>query len=213
MFKRMRIFLNSQQMEYNNLRNQNEITNNGIKPSIKQIEKIIPIQTEDEKESCRHFFRINQDVSRLCQEHYTSEYLKCVIETSDFLIQFYNEENPDNIVALSLFESKSKKSGKIMNIVLVCATANSQMFEEIIVQSLQKYALTQKQPFLQISPRTHELREILIKQGFESIFESVEVKEVFEKEIELSLFISHEKIEPKGDPCPMYFTQAPSNSK
>lgn len=171
-------------METNDIRNYNEITDNGIKPSIKYIEKIIQIKTEEDKESCLRFLTLNNNITSLCHGFYNHEYINSIIEYSDCLIYYISQDK--HVVAFSLVKSKSKKKGKILDILLVCTIPNKNKFGKMIAHSLYNFAVKYKYPFLYVSPRSSELRKTFIKYGFESIHGIEGVDEVLEKEIDLN---------------------------
>ena len=75
-------------MDTNDIRNYNEITDNGIKPSIKYSEKLIPIKTEEDKDACLRFLTINNNSLSLCHTYYSVEYINSIMEYSDCLIYF-----------------------------------------------------------------------------------------------------------------------------
>jgi len=174
-------------MEKNNIRNYNEITENGIKSSIKYVEKIIAIKTEEDRDACFRFLTMANNASELCHKFYNAEYINSIIEYSDCLIYFSNPTN--NIVAFSLLRFKSKKKGKILDILLACAITNKDKFGKMIAHSLYNFAVKYKYAFLYVSPRTPELRKTFIKYGFESIHGIEGVDEVLEKEIDYPDFL------------------------
>lgn len=174
-------------MNTNTIRNYNEITNNGIIPSTKYIEKVISIKKEEDKDACLRFLTINNTILSLCHGYYSPEYINTIIECGDTLIYFHTKDNPNNILAFSLFQSKSKKKGKLLNILLVCAIPNKLKFGRMIAYSLYNFAIKNKYPFLYCSPRTPELRKTFIHYGFESIHGIEGIDEVLEKEIEMNI--------------------------
>lgn len=180
-------------METNDLRNYNEIINNGIKPSIKYIEKIIQIKTEEDKDACLRFLTINNNNLTLCHTYYNVEYINSVMEYSDCLIYFISQENHTDIVAFALVKFKSKRKGKILDILLACAVPNKNKFGKMIAHSLYNFAVKYKYSFLYVSPRTVELRKTFIKHGFESIHGIEGVDEILEKEIDLNIPTFHTK--------------------
>ena len=169
-------------METNNLRNYNEITDNGITPSTRYIEKHIPIKTDEDKDACLRFLTISN--TNLCHGYYDDKYINSIIEYSDYLIFFSNQ---DRIVGFALVKSMSKKKGKILNILLACAIPNKKKLGKMLANSLYNFAVKYKYPFLYVSPRTPELRETFIKHGFESIYGREGVDEVLEKEIDMNI--------------------------
>ena len=174
-------------METNNIRNYNEITDKGNKPSTKYIEKLIPIKTEEDKDACLRFLTINNNSVVLCHKYYTVEYINSIMEYSDYLIYFITQDNYKDIIAFALVKSKSKKKGKILDILLACAIPNKNRFGKMIAHSLYNFAVKYKYPFLYVSPRTPELRKTFIKYGFESIHGIEGLDEVLEKEIDLNI--------------------------
>lgn len=174
-------------METNTIRNYNEIINNSIRSSIKYIEKIIKIKTVEDKDACLRFLTINNNILTLCHGYYTVEYINSVIEYSDYLLYFHSQDDHNTIVAFALVESKSKKKGKILNILLTCAAPNKVKFGKMMAYSLYNFAVKSKYPFLYVSPRTPELRKTFIKYGFESIYGREGIDEVLEKEIDLNI--------------------------
>jgi hypothetical protein len=171
-------------MEANDIRNYNEITDNGIKPSIQYIEKIIQIKTEEDKDACLRFLTLNHNILTLCHGFYNHDYINSIIEYSDCLIYYISQDK--DVVAFSLVKSKSKKKGKILDILLACAIPNKNKFGKMIAYSLYNYAVKYKYPFLYVSPRTPGLRKTFMKYGFESIHGIEGVDEVLEKEIDLN---------------------------
>lgn len=140
------------------------------------IEKIMPIKTDEDKDAS---FRI-LTLSNTLYEGHGDKRINSIIEYSDFLIYFSNQ---DSIVAFALVKSMSKKKGKVLNILLACSMPNKK-FGKMIADSLYNFAVKYKYPFLYVSPRTPELRKTFIKYGFESIYGREEVDEVLEKEID-----------------------------
>ena len=172
-------------METNEIRNFNEITNKGDNPSIKYIEKIIAIKSYEDKEACLRFLTINNNKLMLCHGFYNDEYINSIVEYSDYLIYFISQER--QTVAFALVKTKSKRKGKILDILLVCAIPNKNKFGKMIAHSLYNFAINFKYLFLYVSPRTSELRKTFIKYGFESIHGREGDDEVLEKEIDLTL--------------------------
>ena len=172
-------------METNNIRNYNEITNSGIRPSNKYIEKIIRIKTEEDKDACLRFLTINNNILPLCHGFYNDTYINSVVESSNYLIYFISTTK--DVVAFSLVRIQSKKKGKILNILLACAVPNKNKFGKMIANSLYNFAVKYKYPFLYVSPRTQELRRTFMKYGFETIYGIEGVDEVLEKEIDMIL--------------------------
>ena len=180
-------------METNDIRNYNEITDIDIRPSTKYIEKIIAIKTEEDKDACLRFLTINNNSIALCHRYYNVEYIHSIMEYSDFLIYFTSQANNTDIVAFALVKSKSKKKGKILDILLACAIPNKNKFGKMIAHSLYNFAVKYKYPFLYVSPRTPELRKTFIKYGFESIHGMEGMDEVLEKEIDLNIPTIHNR--------------------
>jgi len=180
-------------MEVNDIRNYNEITDMGIRPSTKYIEKIIAIKTDEDKDACLRFLTINNNSTALCHRYYNVEYIHSIMEYSDFLIYFTSQENHTEIVAFALVKSKSKKKGKILDILLACAIPNKNRYGKMIAHSLYNFAVKYKYPFLYVSPRTPELRKTFIKYGFESIHGMEGMDEVLEKEIDLNIPTIHNR--------------------
>ncbi len=173
-------------MESNNI-SYNEIADNGITPSTRYIEKHIPIKTDEDKDACLRFLTIRPN---LCHGYYDDKHINSIIEYSDYLIFFRNQ---DNLVAFALVKSMSKKKGKILNILLACAIPNKKKLGKMLANSLYNFAVKYKHPFLYVSPRTPELRETFIKHGFESIYGREGVDEVLEKEIEMNMLIINKR--------------------
>ena len=173
-------------METNDIRNYNEITDNGIKPSTKYIEKIMPIKTEEDKDACLRFLTINNNMLTSCHTYYNVEYINSIMKYSDCLIYFISQENHKDIVAFALVKSKSKKKGKILDILLACTIPNKNKLGRMIAHSLYNLAVKYNYLFIYVSPRTPELRKTFIKYGFESIHGMEGVDEVLEKEIDLN---------------------------
>ncbi len=174
-------------METNDIRNYNEITNTGIKSSRKYIEKILHLRTDEDKDACLRFLTIVNTIRTLCHGFYSPEYLNSTINYSDYCIYFHEQNNTKEVVAFALVELKSKKKGRILSILLVCAIPNTNKFGKMIAHSLYNFAVKYKYPFLYVSPRTPELRKTFIKYGFESIHGIEGIDEVLEKEIDLNL--------------------------
>lgn len=173
-------------MEKNNIRNYNEITQ-------KYVEKIIAIKTEEDRDDCFRFLTMANNASELCHKFYNAAYINSIIEYSDCLIYFSNSNKPTEIVAFSLVRFKSKKKGRILDILLACAITNKDKFGKMIAHSLYNFAVKYKYPFLYVSPRTPELRKTFIKYGFESIHGIEGVDEVLEKEIDLDIPIFYKR--------------------
>lgn len=171
-------------METNEIRNYNEITNTGIRPSNKYIEKIIPIKTEEDRDSCLRFLTINNNILPLCHGFYGDNYINSVVECSNYLIYFISETK--EVVAFSLVRLR-KNNKKILDILLACAVPNNNKFGKMIANSLYNFAVKYKYPFLYLSPRTPELRKTFIKYGFSPICGIEDINEVLEKEINMNL--------------------------
>ena len=171
-------------MNSNIIRNYNEITNNGIISGIKYVEKIMPISKEEDKDSCLRFLTNKDKHILLCQNTYNDKYINTVIEDSDYCLFFHTSNNPEDIVTFALVKMRSKKKGKILEILLVCAVPNKKNFGRMISFSLFNFAIKKNCKFLYTSPRTPELRKIFIKYGFEPIYGKEGIDEVLEKEIE-----------------------------
>lgn len=172
-------------METNDIRNYNEIIDTTITSSTKYVEKIVPLKTEEDKDACLRFLTLNNNSFTLCHAYYTTEHINSIIEYSDYLVYFIDESK--TVVAFSLIQSKSKRKGKILNILLACAIPNKNRFGRMIAHSLYNFAVKHKYPFLYVSPRTPELRKAFVKYGFEAIHGIEGVNEVLEKEIELNI--------------------------
>ena len=140
----------------------NDITDNNI-----------IIKTEEDKNACLRFLTINNN-------NLSDEYINSIVEYSDCLIYFLNQENH---VGFALVKFKSKKKGKILDILLASAIPN---MNTLLSQSLYNFAVTHKYSFIYVSPRTPELRKTFIEYGFESIHGIEGVDELLEKEIEVS---------------------------
>jgi len=173
-------------METNDIRDYNEITNNGIKPSIKYIERTIQIRTDEDKDACIRFLTINNNLE-LCQKYYDTAHINSIIEYSDYFLYYSTQENTTDVVAFALVKSKSKKKGKILDILLVCAIPNKNKFGKMIAHSIHNFAVKYKYEFLYVSPRTSELRKTFVKYGFESVHGREGIDEVLEKEIDLNI--------------------------
>lgn len=174
-------------METNNIRNYNEITNNGMKPSTKYIEKIVPIRTEEDKDDCLRFLTIHNKSAAICHGHYSAKYINTVIEYSDYFIYISTQESPRDIIAFALLKSKKIKMGKILDILLVCAIPNKSKFGNMISHLIYNFALKNKYLFLYVSPRTAELRQTFIKHGFESAHGIEGIDEVLTKMINFDI--------------------------
>lgn len=174
-------------METNYLRNYNEITNNGIKPMTKYVEKIMPFKTDEDKDACLRFLTINNNSLTLCHGYYDSEYINSLMEYSDYLIYVVSKENNKDIVGFALLNSKSKKKGKILDILLLCAIPNKNKFGSMIAHSVYNFAVKNKYQFIYVSPRTPELRKTFIKYGFDCIHGIQGRDELLEKTIELKI--------------------------
>ena len=174
-------------METNNIRNYDEITDNIIKPTIKYIEKIIPIKTEEDKDACLRFLTI------LCDGYYNGEYINGMLEYSDCLIYFISEENHKDIIGFALLKFKSKKKGKILDILLACVIPNKNKFGKMISHSIYNFAVKYKYQFLYVSPQTPEFRKTFIKYGFETIHGREGIDEVLEKELDLNIPTFHKR--------------------
>lgn len=171
-------------MESNDIRNYIELTNTGTNPSSKYIEKQLALKTEDDKDACLRFLTMNNNSISLCQGYYDDKHLQSIVEYSDYLLYFHGQANHTDVVAFALVQSKRKKKGRILNILLACAIPNKHKFGKMIAHSLYNFAVTHAYPFLYVSPRTSELRKTFMKYGFESIYGREGVDEVLEKEIE-----------------------------
>lgn len=172
-------------MESNSIRNYNEITESGIIPITKYIEKIIPIQREEDKDFCLRFITIENNHLDICHRFYTNEHIKTIIESSDFLLFFHKQGEINRIVAFALVKIMKKKKGYILNILLVCAIPNKNKFGQMIAHSLYNFAIRKKCKYLYTSPRTEALRSTFLKYGFEPVFGTQGIDEVLEKEIEI----------------------------
>jgi hypothetical protein len=174
-------------MNTNNIRNYNEITNNGIKSSTVYIEKKIPIRTEEDKDACLRFLTITNNILTLCHGHYTDKHINSIIDNSSYLIYFHEKNNSNTIVAFALVKSRHRNKGKILDILLTCAIPNKYKFGKMIAHAIYKFAVNHKYPFLYVSPRTAELRKTFIKYGFQSFIGTEGIDEVLEKEIDMHI--------------------------
>lgn len=178
-------------METNDIRNYEEVINTGIRPSTKYIEKVLRIRSEDDKDACLRFLTINNKSLALCRGFYTDEYIRSVVESSDALLYVHTKEDTSQIVAFALVQTKHKKKGKILNILLVCAVVNKHKLGKLIAHSLYNFAVTHAYLFLYVSPRTPALRATFMKYGFESIYGREGIDEVLEKELERTFPVIH----------------------
>jgi hypothetical protein len=138
--------------------------------SSKYIEEILEINTEN-KDACLRFLTLFKGL-------YNQDDIKCIVEHSNYLLYITSHDNP---VAFSLVRLRSKKKGKILDILLACAFHN---YAKTIADSLCNYAVKYNYPFSYVSPRTPELRKTFIKYGFEPICGIEGINEVLEKEID-----------------------------
>lgn len=176
-------------MEYNNIRNYNNLTNNGIIPVEKYILKRIPLISEEDRDYCLRLLTIANRHVALCHDYFSSNYINTVIEDCDYLLFFHKESSIDAIVAFSLVRFQRKRRGKILNIALLCALPNHRKFGQMMANAVHSFAVARGCPFLYVSPRTDALRTTFIKYGFEPIFGKKGRDEVLEKEID-SKFIT-----------------------
>lgn len=169
----------------NIIRNANEISNTGeIIPVIKYIEKILPIRTEEDKDSCLRLLTFNNRHLKLCRNVYNDKYINSVIEDCKYLIFFHTSGNPENIVAFTLVRFKEKRKGKILDIALVCTIPNNKKLAKMVTYSIHNFAIKMGCKFLYTVPRTPQLRETFIRYKFEPICGTKNVDEVLELEIE-----------------------------
>jgi hypothetical protein len=174
-------------METNNIRNYDEITNTGIKPSTKYIEKIVPIRTEEDKDACLRFLTLNNNSDALCHGFYDTNHINRIIEYCEYLLYFSTQEHQHEIIAFALLHSKRINKGKLLEISLACAIPNKHKFGNMIAHSIYKFAVRNKIKFLSVAPRTPELRKTFIKYGFESVYGKELEDEVLLKEIDLKI--------------------------
>jgi len=116
-----------------------------------------------------------------------------MLEYSDCLIYFISEENHKDIIGFALLKFKSKKKGKILDILLACVIPNKNKFGKMIAHSIYKFAVKYKYQFLYVSPHTPELRKTFIKYGFESIHGREGIDEILEKELDLNIPTFHKR--------------------
>lgn len=170
-------------MDYNLLRNYNEVVNNGIFPTEKYELKKIPIISEEDKEACLRLLTIGNKHLLICHNCVSSDFINSTIEESDYLIYFHRKSSADNIVAFALIKFMKKSKGKILNILLACAVKSENKFGYMIANALYNFAIDRGIMFLYTSPRTDMLRVTFMKYGFEPIFGKKDVNEVLEKTI------------------------------
>lgn len=177
-------------MEYNNIntniiRNANEITNTGqIIPGVKYVEKILPIRTEEDKDSCLRLLTFNDRHLKLCRNIYNDTYINTVIEDCNYFIFFHTPGNAENIVAFTLVRFNEKRKGKILDIALVCTIPNNKKLAKMVTFSIHNFAIKMGCKFVYAVPRTPQLRETFIRYKFEPICGKKNVDEVLELEIE-----------------------------
>ena len=170
-------------MEYNHVRNYNELTNNGVKESCKYLLKKLPLINDEDRESCLRFLTHTNKHLLLCHNYYSTEYIHAVIEESNCLIYFHEKSAVDAIVSFAVLKTVRKKKGKIVNILLLCAQKNSKKFGQMMANAVYTFAKHQGCRFLYTSPRTNLLRTTFLRYGFEPIFGIEGIDEVLEKEI------------------------------
>jgi hypothetical protein len=170
-------------METNDIRNYN-LTNTST-VSMKYVEKITALKTEEDKDACLRLLTLNNNSHTLCRAYYTTEHIKSSIEYSDYLLHFTSQDR--RIVAFALVQSKSKRKGRILDIQLACAIPNTNKFGKMIAHSIYTFAVKHKYPFLYVSPRTPELRATFVKYGFEPIHGIEGIDELLEKEIDMNI--------------------------
>jgi hypothetical protein len=171
-------------MEINNIRNYDEITNNGIKPAEKYIFKKGVLTSEEDKNACLRLLTFGNKHLPLCHSHYDTAYINSTIEDCDWLLYFHAESNPDEIVAFSLVQFRRKRKGKILDIRLLCAISNNKKFGRTMANAVYNFGIQRGCAFMYTSPRTPLLRETFIKYGFEPIYGKINVDEVLEREID-----------------------------
>jgi hypothetical protein len=176
-------------MEVNNIRNYDEITNNGVTPAEKYIFKKGVLISEEDKDSCLRLLTFGDKHLALCHSHYNTAYINSVIEDCDWLLYFHNESNPEEIVAFSLVKFGRKRKGKILDIRLLCAVLNNKKLGRMMANAVYNFAIQRGCAFMYTSPRTPLLRETFIKYGFEPICGKMNVDEVLENEISLDRII------------------------
>jgi hypothetical protein len=176
-------------METNIIRDYNEMIGNTIVSSQKYSEKILYIKTDDDKDQCLRFLTLTNNHKDLCHNLYDDKYINTVIESSDYLLFFHETTDPRTIVAFALVKLMSKKKGKIINILLVCAIPNKKRFGQMISHSLYNFAVQRECAYLYTSPRTPELRKTFMQYGFEPVYGREGVDEVLEKEVDSPLLI------------------------
>jgi hypothetical protein len=168
-------------MDSNIIENYNEIAEHYTE----YIEQIVPFKTEEDKDACLRFLRNNNNLT-LSNKCSNTEYINQLQDYSDYLIYFVSKQNNKDIVAFAFLKSKSKKKGKILDILLTCVIPNNN-FATLIAHSVYNFAVKNQYQFLYVSPRTPELRKTFIKYGFESIHGIEGRDELLEKTIELKI--------------------------
>lgn len=153
-------------------------------PSQKYIETILSLRTDEDKDQCLRFLTIANNHTELYHSLYSDTHINAIIESSDYILYVKKREDTTAIIAFALIKLMSKKKGKILNILLVCAIPNKKRFGQLISHSVYNFGIQLECKFLYTSPRTPDLRRTFIQHGFEPIYGIEGVDEVLEKEIE-----------------------------
>lgn len=171
-------------MEYNLIRNYNELTDNGVKKSEKYLLKKLPLNNDEDRESCLRFLTQTNQHLLLCHNHYNTDYINTVIEESKYLLYFHKESAVDDIVSFALLKTiRRNKNKNILNILLLCALPNNKKFGQMMANSVYTFAKERDFGFIYTMPRTKELRDTFVKYGFETIYGIEGIDEVLEKDI------------------------------
>jgi len=180
-------------MDYNIIRNYNEITNNGTKRVEKYSFKKGVLVTDEDRDACLRLLILDEKHEELCHNYYSAKYFNSVIEDSDWLLYFHEESKINAIVAFALVKLRRKKKGRILDIRLLCAVQNHRKFGQMMANAVYNFAIERGCLFIYTSPRTEMLRKTFIKYGFEPIYGKINVDEVLEKELDSNIVISYNR--------------------
>lgn len=127
--------------------------------------KILPLVSEEDKESCFRYLTLGNRHLALCHGFYSDKHINTVIESSDTLLVYTEKANINNIVAFSLIEFKRRA----LDILLLCAIPNNKQFGNMIAYSVYQYAIKNKCRYIYTAPRTEQLRATFMRYGFEHL--------------------------------------------
>lgn len=128
--------------------------------------KVIPINKEQNKNSCFRLLTLTNRHILLCHNTYDEKYIQSVIESSNYFLFYTTKHNINEILCFALVNITSKH---VCDILLLCAIPNELQYGNMMAYSLQGFAIHKKCKKMYTMPRTELLRKTFIKYGFEHL--------------------------------------------